>query len=375
MYLYIRTLGSALKATMSRRHFHPVHAGFVIVLMTLFFMLRTLVQVVRWLDWLIYPKFRQVQIKAPVYIVGNPRSGTTYLHRLMALDEQFTSTKLYQTIFPAIAFYKAFNGLQRLDGYLGHLLRRWLHWLDRTGFKGWQGIHKTQLGQAEEDEQLFMYAALSPVMFLLFPFPEALASASFVDQLPHSVRQRLMGYYYDCLQRHLYAEGTDKTLLTKNTTMAGRLQSTRELLPDLRVIHLVRHTYDAIPSFLSMNRAAWNRFVPQTRQNHRASRAIARVYCNYFRRYWMFKKSLPADQAITVRYEDLIDDPQGTIEQIYKALGLTMTDTYAQTLAQTVAETKRYRSSHQYSLEDFGLSRQDIYDEMSDMFEACGFSP
>ncbi|MEO0537392.1 MAG: sulfotransferase [Cyanobacteria bacterium P01_A01_bin.123] len=375
MYFNVRSLCSAVKATFSWRHFHPVHAGFVVVLLTLFFVLRTVVQVMRWCDWLIYPRFRQVRIKAPIYILGNPRSGTTYLHRLMALDQQFTSTKLYQTIFPAVVFYKMIVGLQRLDRYLGYPLGRLVSWLDRTGFRGWQGIHNTQLGQAEEDEQLFVYAALSPVMFLLFPFPEALESASFVDRLPRKVRQRLMAYYQDCLQRHLYAEGIDKTLLTKNTTMAGRLQATRELLPDLRVIHLVRHTYDAIPSFLSMNRAAWHHFVPQTKRNHDSSRAVARVYCNYFRRYWEFRENLPANQAIEVRYEDLIDDPKGTIERIYATLGLTMTETYAQTLAKTVVQTKQYQSAHRYSLEEFGLSKQDIYAELSDMFEACGFSP
>ncbi len=360
MYFYWPALWCALKATFSRRHFHLVHASFVVVLLTLFFLLRLLVQVIRGLDWLVYPKFQQVQIQAPIYIIGNPRSGTTYLHRLMALDEQFTSMKLYQTIFPAVIFNKLFAGLERLDKRLGRQLTRWVDWLDRQGFKGWEGIHKTKLGQPEEDEQLFVFAALSPVIFLLFPFPEALKVASFVDHQSRSMQRRLMAYYRDCLQRHLYSAGSDKTLLVKNTTMAGRLQATREQFPDMRMIHLVRSTYDAIPSFLSMNRAAWNRFVPQTRQDNRYNRSVAQVYCEYFRRYGEFRASLPPNQAIEVRYEDLVADPQGTIERIYAKLGITMTPAYADRLAKTVAQTKRYKSVHRYSLEEFGLSKQDI---------------
>ncbi|MGH3562828.1 MAG: hypothetical protein ACRDTN_13790, partial [Mycobacterium sp.] len=33
------------------------------------------------LDELVYPRYRKQALDRPVFIVGNPRSGTTFLHR------------------------------------------------------------------------------------------------------------------------------------------------------------------------------------------------------------------------------------------------------------------------------------------------------
>jgi hypothetical protein len=46
------------------------------------------VAAILWLldEWL-YPKYRQVEIKAPIFIVSVPRAGITSFHRTIALDE------------------------------------------------------------------------------------------------------------------------------------------------------------------------------------------------------------------------------------------------------------------------------------------------
>src|SRR6201995_1629446 len=35
------------------------------------------------LDYVFYPSHRKQQIDRPIFIIGNPRSGTTFLHRLL----------------------------------------------------------------------------------------------------------------------------------------------------------------------------------------------------------------------------------------------------------------------------------------------------
>ena len=34
-------------------------------------------------DDLLFPGYRSQEVKQPVFIIGNPRSGTTFLHRLL----------------------------------------------------------------------------------------------------------------------------------------------------------------------------------------------------------------------------------------------------------------------------------------------------
>src|SRR5688572_25933586 len=47
----------------------------------------------RGLDEVFHRGYKNTAVKQPVFIIANPRSGTTYLHRLLAMDsERFVYT-------------------------------------------------------------------------------------------------------------------------------------------------------------------------------------------------------------------------------------------------------------------------------------------
>ena len=48
------------------------------------------------LDQLFYPDLIHQAVEQPIFIVGNFRSGTTLLHRLLAKDERFTGMKSWE---------------------------------------------------------------------------------------------------------------------------------------------------------------------------------------------------------------------------------------------------------------------------------------
>ena len=85
------------------------------------------------LDGLLYPGLWRTQVRAPVFVVGHARSGTTLVHRLMSRDEgRFSSFKLYELYFPSLLQKKAIRGLAHLDRRLlrGVLERRVRAWED-----------------------------------------------------------------------------------------------------------------------------------------------------------------------------------------------------------------------------------------------------
>jgi len=278
---------------------------------------------------------------------------------MMNLDPQFSTMKLYHTIFPAITFYKLFHYAGLLDLRVGQPLGRILRWMDRKGFEGWKDIHRTRLNEAEEDEQLFVYAFLSPVLTLLFPFIDELFDACHVDALPEIDRVKLMGYYRDCLQRHLFATGPEKTLLVKNTTMTGRLRATIDAFPDLRIVHVVRAPKEAIPSLLSMYDAPWKALSPSL-SGHRASRALARLYCQYYGRRRLLEDWLPASQLVVVNYENLVSDPLREVERVYAHFRLAMDPTFQDALSKEAKNAQTFRSRHTYSPEKFGITAEEI---------------
>jgi len=63
----------------------------------------------RALDYALHPAFRDIAIDRPVFIIGNPRSGTTFVHRFLLNTEQLCAFELWEMLLPAISARKAFG--------------------------------------------------------------------------------------------------------------------------------------------------------------------------------------------------------------------------------------------------------------------------
>lgn len=373
MYFHYPTLFKLIGLTFSRKYFSLRHAALVIIFLVPFLLLRAFVWVMRLLDYVFFPGFLKQPVRSPVYIIGNPRSGTTFTHRLLALDEQFSYLKLYQTIFPAVTCYKLFRLTARIDRMFGSPGGRLLNGISNKGFKGWDTIHQTGPEKAESDEMLFVYAMLSPLLALLFPFLKEMDTATFVDFMPQKSRHKLMAYYKSCLQRHLYATGPDKILLQKVALIAGRLQSIHELLPDMRIVHMVRHPNESIPSLISMFEATWKSLAPNACKDGAAYRELADLICKYYIHLHEVEKNFPANGLLKVRYEDLIADPHKTISRIYQDFQLEFSPEYDTLLAEERNKARKYKSKHHYSLENYGLTKEMIYQRLKPVFDDYGF--
>ena len=76
-----------------------------------------------------------------------------------------------------------------------------------------------------------------------------------------------------------------------------------------------------------------------------------------------YLKNLPSDQYIRVRYQDLVADPEGTIEEIYNRFGFDLSPEYARILRAEAEKAKTFKSKHRYSLRKMGLSKRRIEKE------------
>jgi len=97
-----------------------------------------------------------------------------------------------------------------------------------------------------------------------------------------------------------------------------------------------------------------------------------------FTKHWyeypleILSKTDPANYLI-IKYDDLINKPEETVRHIYKHFGYTMRDTFRQTLKQTATEAQKFQNNHSYSLDEMGITRQQILDTYSDIFQRFGF--
>jgi hypothetical protein len=184
-----------------------------------------------------------------------------------------------------------------------------------------------------------------------------------------------MDFYEDTLRRHLYASGGERAFLNKNALFAPRLRTMFERFPDARFVYLVRHPFDAIPSFLSMFHSKWSAHSPEIGTDSPEARALARLAVDYYRYALDCRKFIPEEQFITLRYDELVANPRATIEALYPRLGLDMDSSFRARLHAELAAHHGFSSSHSYSLEQFGLSEEEVFLELKDIFAEFGFTP
>ncbi|MDB6064141.1 MAG: hypothetical protein JWR26_349 [Pedosphaera sp.] len=373
MYFNYKLFWRAEYLAMVRSPFRFRRWSYVLFFSTLFLLFLLVVRFGRAIDQLFFGRFRRQAVAQPVFIVAPPRSGTSLLQKLLSLDEdRFVHLKMYQTILPAVCFQRLCNAMARLDGKLGCPCRKLLAWGEKNWFGGWDDLHKMRLDQPEEDDALFVYAFQSEAIFLLFPFIKELWEAGFPDALPHPERRKLMSYYRSCLQRHLFANGPTKTLLSKSTQSSGTVESLLEEFPDAKFITIVRHPYRSVASHVSLFVPVWQSHSPEIERDGPVSKAYARLAVEWYKHLFAFRDRVDPRQYFCLDYRDLVRCPIEAVEEIYAHFGWAISDDYRARLLAATQRQRGFKSKHEYTLEEFGLSKEWIQEELGEVMTTHG---
>jgi hypothetical protein len=361
MYVHTRTLGWLVRRAFFRKPFSVRRCLYAAGFGFGQAMLGAVVTLARALDRLQYPEFTALPVPAPLFVIATPRSGTTYLHHLLELDEErFFSCKLYQTILPSIALDRGLRRAGELDAATGRVFGRLIDAIDSRMFTDWEAIHRVSLRSAEEDENLFVSSLTSPALYLLFPFIRELPEFVEISRLGRRAVRRVADDYRETLRRWVYLEGDARTPLIKNVLLPSRLAVSDRAFPAARYVHVVRDPREAIPSAVSMFYAMWQSHSPNIAARSPATRALADMFLHHYRLLCDEGRKRPSDRWVQVRYEALVEDPVGTVERIYAAFGFPVSAAFRARLAHAAGEARRFKSRHRYDPSEFGLTEDDL---------------
>ena len=225
-----------------------------LLVLVIFLPLLLLLQLVHWIGFLVdeifFSAYRKVDVAEPVFVLGAPRSGTTFMHRLLANDSGFTTFSTWECLFaPSITERYLWLGLARVDRAIGRPLHRIVGWLEKKSLAWIEDVHPMSLTAPEED-----YFALLPILacfVLVVPFPESewlWQMGRFDRDVDERERAAVMKWYRRCLQKHLYVRGCDRALLSKNASFAGMAQSLVETFPDCHLVICERDSVQVVAS-------------------------------------------------------------------------------------------------------------------------------
>ena len=319
------------------------------------------------LDRILFPSYREKPIDRPIFIVGNPRSGTTFLHRLLLGAGDTAAFELWEMLFPAITARKL----------LGRIVPR----LDRLSPARYHpsDIHDTNLRGIETDDVLWFFRTLDgPFAWAYFfawqdNWGSALCRREMgVEGVTDRDRERFFNYHEECWRRNLAYKKVNR-ILAKTSMLTFRLD---EVYPDARFVLTHRDPVEVIPSGMSLVSGvldngydAWNHTSEADQQ-----RWVENVYqasCEMLRSFHDAYTSgrIPQKNLCVVRYTDLLQNLEPTMARI---LDFVEVEPSAEFVAEVRAQAERqrsYKSRHQHSPEKFALDPERIRRDLAFVYE------
>ncbi len=322
------------------------------------------------LDELLFPGLRDVEMKNPIFMVGHARSGTTLAHRLMSQDEgRFSSLMLYECYFPSLLQKKTIRAAARLDErWLGNVLHGLAARFEEWRYGKFRHIHAMSLTKPDEDDISLFYSMASGFWITKMPW---MADLDFyhMNDWPEAKRRRYNDFYRAVVRRQLYLNGADKIHLAKNPLWSGRVASLVEAFPDARFVINVRDPRETIPSLLKLMAASWKSLGWPAERQQECLQVLAGQSWHTYQHPLQVLDANPGTRGAVVDYRDLTSDPAATIERVYADLELPMTDAFRESLAAEGKRERKHQTSFSYSLEEFGLEADAIRHELGDLFE------
>ncbi len=347
------------------------------IFLALFYLVWPIGSLFHWLgfflDDIFFPAHKTHPIEKPLFLLGNFRSGSTFLQRLLSRDSTtFTSLTIWDIyLAPSVTQKKLTQFVFRLDARLGGHLNRALRAFDKRTLGKFR-IHPISFFQPEEDENILFHNWSSYFVSYLFPFMDEMPRYHYFDEsIPAEERRQIMAFYKSMLQRHMYATGK-KYFVAKNPAFSPKIETLAEFFPDARIIYLARNPLDMLPSTVSWINYA-RRVFTEPEQKYLYIEEILGITQHWYRHPLRFLDAHPSPRHLILKYDDLIQRPEQVIRGFYEQFGYPDKPGLDGIIRQAVEETLSFRTDHFYSYEEMGFTRQQIVETYRDIFERFEF--
>jgi hypothetical protein len=342
-----------------------VHGLYVapVLLPLVFALLRGVVALCMALDPLFFPRLRRTQVKRPIVLVGNPRTGTTFLQRFLVAEGFGSGMELFLMLYPSLLLQRAFRPLMPL-----------LEKLSPARFHS-SAAHHTSLSSVETDDVAVLFRYLDG--FFLYGFFLSFADEDLLPEVDPKVRDtsaRDFAWLEALWRRSLITHGTERNV-AKLFSLAPRLPRFLEAFPDAQILYMARDPVEVIPSSMSLvvgvlDKAFGFWSLPES-VRHRWFERMYGAWILLLRRFhddWT-SGAIDKQRVFIVRYDQMMQDFEGLMEPMCQFLGHELTPELREKVKRQAEKQRNYSSEHQYGFVKFNLSEAQIRKDCAFYYE------
>lgn len=315
-----------------------------------------------WFDELLFPSYHDLTVR-PVFILGQPRSGTTFLHRTLASDtDNFIAVRHIEWRLPFISIQK----LIRRFPFFERMLQK-SYWSNAPAGEIASRMHPNQLNDWEEDgiffEERFLHHFF---IFLRFPYTDGLEDFDDFRRLPKKAQLHILNIHNKVVKKALYINGYKfndaRRYLSKEVTSHSKFPEILNFYQDANFIFILRKSEGFMNSLLALMRystlaktgvdpieiSSWKECV--------LSR-MRRDACDLLK---IVNSDATRQKSVILSYSEVTQSVDESVKKVYKHININFKSEYLQKLDEL--NTTQSSRKRDYDYEKYVFTGFEEYD-------------
>ncbi len=301
------------------------------------------------------PETFRKPLKSPIIVLGLPRSGTTFLHRLLAMDPAHRAVPWWELARPLPDADSDKQSDRRRQVFQKKLDRR------QKLAPDFDRKHYTRVDTPEECIWLLANTFLSPLFWAFAPV------YGYLDWYKN--QDRLQAYYeYRLLLQVLQGADPTRRLALKSSTHTGAVETLLQTVPGALLIQTHRNPVETSASLVSLFYSVHSRMTERL-DVRRMTEAILSFHEHQIARNLAARDAHPG-ALFDVYYDRLVADPIGTVRDIYNHYDLAWSEEFAERLNYYLQLNPNGKhGAHRYAPETFGQTGEAISERFAAYIE------
>jgi len=315
------------------------------------------------MDNLFFPSLRKTQVTRPIVLVGNPRTGTTFLQRYLADHGYGAGMQIWRMLYPSLTLQLFIKPILPL-----------LEIISPAKYHS-TPAHKTSLTSVETDDVGVLFRYFDG--FFLYGFFMAFAEEELKDQFDPNLRgvnDRDFAWLDELWRRSMVGQGAERPI-AKLFSLGPRLPAFLAKYPEASILYMARDPVSILPSAMSLVSGVLdNAFnfekLPQEVKNKWYERMYVGLVdlLRLFTDDWNSGK-IDKSRVYVVRYDRMMGEFEVVMDEIHELIGHEPTEAQRKAAIERGEKQRAYKSGHKYDLGKYNLDADKIREDCAFFYE------